>query len=392
MFNIDKKIWEEKKGFWTAKEILQQPNTWEKTLRQIKESYNEINEFIKPIIKSDNYEIVFTGAGTSEFVGNSIFSYLNKTNDYHCRSYATTDILATPENYLSETKPTLLVSFGRSGNSPESVATVEVANVVCKKICHLFITCNNKGDLAEFAKNNENCLAVNLTSETHDKSFAMTSSFSNMYLAAVLIFSLDKLDNLDQSVSTVVKNARNLLDIDYQKIVDIVAKYDFKRIVYLGSNSQKGVAQESSLKMLELTAGRVVTMYDTPLGFRHGPKSIINDETLIVIYVSDDSYTRKYELDIIKEMSKQRKGDKILAITTTFDSEIEALVDFYYSFDNNLLLDNVFSGLEYIVVAQIISLFKSLSLDITPDNPCPTGEVNRVVTGVTIYPYDKGEK
>ena len=30
---------------------------------------------------------------------------------------------------------------------------------------------------------------------------------------------------------------------------------------------------------------------------------------------------------------------------------------------------------------------QSLSLGITPDNPCPTGEVNRVVKGVTLYPY-----
>ena len=49
--------------------------------------------------------------------------------------------------------------------------------------------------------------------------------------------------------------------------------------------------------------------------------------------------------------------------------------------------ENVFLGFEYIAFAQTLAALKSLSLDITPDNPCPTGEVNRVVKGVTLYPY-----
>ena len=89
--------------------------------------------------------------------------------------------------------------------------------------------------------------------------------------------------------------------------------FDFDRIVYLGNIALKGVAQESALKMLELTAGKVATMYDSQLGFRHGPKSIINDTPLTVAYLSDDAYRRQYELDLIKEMSGQRKGNKIVA-------------------------------------------------------------------------------
>jgi len=46
-------------------------------------------------------------------------------------------------------------------------------------------------------------------------------------------------------------------------------------------------------------------------------------------------------------------------------------------------------GLKMIVLAHMIGFFKSISLGITVDNPCPTGEVNRVVTGVTIYPVER---
>ena len=112
---------------------------------------------------------------------------------------------------------------------------------------------------------------------------------------------------------------------DYEFFKNIAGEYDFNRIVYLGANCLKGIAQESQLKMLELTAGKVATMFDTPMGFRHGPKSIINDETLTVVYVSDDPYTRQYEVDLIKEMSAQRKGNKIVAIMNKMDKEVAEL-------------------------------------------------------------------
>ena len=105
----------------------------------------------------------------------------------------------------------------------------------------------------------------------------MTSSFSNMYLATYLCFNLDNLDEAISDVEKIIAAGQNFLDNQYSIAKEIVDSYDFKRIVYLGSNALKGISQESALKMLELTAGEVVTMYDTPLGFRHGPKSIVDD-------------------------------------------------------------------------------------------------------------------
>ena len=152
----------------------------------------------------------------------------------------------------------------------------------------------------------------------------------------------------------------------------------------------KGISQESALKMLELTAGEVVTMYDTPLGFRHGPKSIVDDDTLTVIYISDNAYSRQYEIDLIKEMSGQRKGNKIVVMNGKCD-EIKELVDYVVEFDIDGKFDNILLGFDYIILAQTVAVLKSLAMGKTPDNPCPTGEVNRVVKGVTLYPYSKGE-
>ena len=388
-FNLSEEILVKNKAIFTAKEIAQQPSTWRKTLRQVGQIRQELTKFIEKTTKQEDFDIVLTGAGTSEFVGNSVYSYLNRFYDYKVKSYATTDLTASPENFISATKPTLLVSYGRSGDSPESIGAIQSVEAVNPKVHHLFITCNKDGALSLRAnKDGDRCFAINLTPETLDQSFAMTSSYSNMYLATLLAFAKEEYEELVKSVEHLASTVEKWLETDFHLAQDMVQQYNFERIVYLGTNTQKGVAQESALKMLELTAGRVVTMFDTPLGFRHGPKSIIDDTTLTVLYLSDHIYQRQYELDLLKEMAVQRKGNKILVVANTASLEAKELADWYYCFEGQAR-DNVVNGLAYITIAQLIALFKSLSLSITPDNPCPTGEVNRVVKGVILYPYSK---
>lgn len=387
IFNIDENQMKKTLSSFTLKEIYQQPKTWLKTLNQIKESRQAIQAFIDKVIKCDDFDVILTGAGTSEFVGNALYSYLNKKLNYKVKSYGTTDIVATPENYLSRTKPTLLISFGRSGNSPESIGAVDAASAVCSNLYNLFITCNKNGALSKMAGELDNCYAINLTEETHDQSFAMTSSFSNMYLAAYLCFNLDNLDEKSLVLNQVASSTQNFLDNNFEVAYKIVNEYNFERIVYLGSNTLKGISQESSLKMLELTAGKTVAVFDTPLGFRHGPKSIINDSTLTVVYVSNDEYTYKYDVDLIKEISSQRKNNKLVVVSDKHSEELDALADYTLSYDINENANNIELGLAYITFAQTLAVLKSLSMNLTPDNPCPSGEVNRVVKGVTLYPY-----
>lgn len=387
IFDVTEEKMQQTMSTFTLTEIYQQPATWKKTCDQIRAHKDELKAFIDQVITREDFDVILTGAGTSEFVGNALFPALTGKLNYKVKSYGTTDIVATPEAYLSRTKPTLLISFGRSGNSPESVGAIDAAEAVCDNIWHLFVTCNKDGALSKRAATTGNCYAINLTDETHDQSFAMTSSFSNMYLATYLCFHLDCLDETIAKVEKIMAAGQSFLDGKYGIAQQIVNEYDFNRIVYLGSNCLKGIAQESALKMLELTAGRVVTMYDTPLGFRHGPKSIIDDNTITVVYLSDDAYTRQYEVDLIKEMSGQRKGNKIVAVMSAADEAVSALVDYTVVYDLADKNESALLGLDDILFAQTLAVLKSLSMGITPDNPCPTGEVNRVVKGVTLYPY-----
>ena len=389
IFGIAEEQMQQTSSVFTLREIYQQPATWKKTCEQIKASKDALKKFIDQVITCEDFDVILTGAGTSEFVGNALFPCLTGRLRHKIKSYGTTDLVATPEAYLSRTKPTLLVSFGRSGNSPESIGAIDVAEAVCDHVYHLFVTCNKDGALSKRAATTNNCYAINLTDETHDQSFAMTSSFSNMYLATYLCFHLDELDAAIAKVEKIIAAGQRFLDEQFGIAQQIVDGYDFNRIVYLGSNCLKGIAQESALKMLEMTAGRVVTMYDTPLGFRHGPKSIIDDNTITVVYLSDDAYTRRYEVDLIKEMSGQRKGNKIVAVLSKADEMVSALVDYTVVYGLADTTESALLGMDDILFAQTLAVLKSLSMKITPDNPCPTGEVNRVVKGVTLYPYTR---
>lgn len=392
IFDISAEKMRETSSIFTLTEIRQQPATWKKTCAQVAAVKEELQVFLNQVLKEDDFDIVLTGAGTSEFIGNALYRVLNKKYQYKVKSYATTDIVPAPEEYLSPEKPTILVSFGRSGNSPESTGAVDAAETVCRNLYHLFITCNHEGSLSGMAKGRKNCFALNLTPEVHDQSFAMTSSFSNMYLAAYLAFHLEDVDELAEEMGRICEAGEDFLEKGYPAVRKIVEEFDFKRIVYLGNTALKGISQESALKMLELTAGQVAAIHDSPLGFRHGPKSIIDDDTLTVVYLSDEAYMRNYEVDLVKEMSSQRKKNKIAVIWNTPCEEVKGLADYVIEMGVGNAMGNGLLGCGYILFAQTLAVMKSLQLGITPDNPCPTGEVNRVVKGVTLYPYELKRK
>lgn len=371
------------KDFYTLKEIEQQKRLWLETINLVKEKKEEIKSFLD---KNDfkNRKIIFTGAGTSEFVGNSITPALGG----NVLSIATTDIVSNPENYLKKDEKVILISCARSGNSPESVATVKLADEIIDDVCHILITCNKDGKLAINKKDDKKALVLLMPEESNDKGFAMTSSFTCMSLTGLLIFNLESLEKIEDIMK---KQIEKINDEDMKSLIDSLITLDISRIVYLGSSCLKGVAEEAALKCLELTAGHMSLHYNSPLGFRHGPKSIINDTTMIITLLSNNDYTRKYELDLLKEMYNENKKKVLVTLDMKNSDEARENSHYYYTFNSeDSGVEDVFNMFSYIYFAQLFAFYKSKSFGINPDNPCPTGEVNRVVQGVIIYDY-KGE-
>ncbi|MFB1052115.1 SIS domain-containing protein [Paraliobacillus sp. JSM ZJ581] len=388
MFNLTDERLEQMKAVHTATEIHHQPEVWQELFDQFTENKASYQQFIEKIYaKHDYVRVIFTGAGTSAFVGDTLAPELRRQNNSNVQfeSIPTTDIVSNPTNYFSENKPTILVSFARSGNSPESVAAVSLGEQIIKDFYQVVITCNNEGKLAKNAKKDENSLVLLTPAKAHDKGFAMTSSFSSMLLTAYYLFSNQGISK--NEIESLTANAKHCLD-NCATIIDQILDIDFERIVYLGSGLLGQLAHEAALKLLELSAGKVVALHESSLGFRHGPKSILNDKSIVMLFISQDPYTRKYDLDILRELHAD--GVKVVTLTTTNDKEVEELAEWTVNvIDHEDKLSDFYHSLLYIIFAQAFALKKSIQLGITPDNPSPDGKVNRVVQGVTIYPFEK---
>jgi len=370
-----------RQAIFTAEEIAQQPDVWLKTTQQVREQRGPLSRFIRQTTEEKEFDVILTGAGTSEYVGRSLYPALLQKLQGRVHAIGTTDIVATPELFISPSRKTLLVSFARSGNSPESVGAIRAAERISDQVSHLLITCNEDGELARLAKGRENCYSLVLAPETNDRSFAMTSSFTSMYLAALLALT----GEYDMETYEAVSSAEKFLAKGHRALAEFVRENSFRRVVYLGSDVLKGIAQESALKILELTAGRMVALYDTPMGFRHGPKSVVDEGTVCVLFLSDNVHTRRYEMDVLKELYRDRKGSRLIALIAAEDAEVSEYCDLCINMGYRGSAANRQLAPAYMMVAQTMALLYSMKLGVTPDNPCPTGEVNRVVRGVTIY-------
>lgn len=373
-------------GLNTAKEIIQQPDTWRESIKNLIKNKIEIKSFIDSFLSKKEFRIILTGAGTSAFAGEVCEPYLTSLLNKRVEAIATTDLVASPKSYFIKDIPTLLVSFARSGNSPESVHAVNLASQLVDDLYQIVITCNENGKLAKNTVNDEKSLLLLMPPQTNDLGFAMTSSFTTMVLNAMAVFNIDNIENFSSDVDKLSNSVNDFIENNIEKVTSL-SNEDFERIVYLGSSTSKGIARESALKVLELTAGKVNASYDTPLGFRHGPKSVVDDETVSVIYISNDEYTRKYDLDLAKEMLAHKKNDKVVIVGDNIEEDILNKADYVFNVENiNYTVENeVLLPLQQIIFGQMLSFLKSVNLGITPDNPCPTGEVNRVVQGVILH-------
>jgi tagatose-6-phosphate ketose/aldose isomerase len=370
-------------GIWTAREIAQQPAVWTKIERGIVRQAGALRAFLEPLLARRDLRIVLTGAGTSAFVGECLAPALKRRTQIRVDAVATTDLVCSPDAWLEPAVPTLLVSFARSGNSPESVAAVAIAEQGVPDCHHLIITCNAEGSLYRQGQRMRNSHAVLLPEETNDRGFAMTSSFTGMMLAAALAFDLVPAGTPAELAAW----ATHVLETGLPLFGNLV-RSGFERVVYLGSQALKGLAREAALKMLELSDGHIVAVAETPLGFRHGPKTIVNERTLVVVLLGNDAYTRRYDLDLLNELRADAVAGRVLALSARA-MDVAHPDDLVLSSGAGEASDLALC-LPYVLFAQVLAFLQSLALGLRPDVPNAGGTVSRVVRGVTIYPWDAG--
>lgn len=344
----------------TWSETLAQPGIWRRWAKEC--DFDAHRSWIEQQLFD---EVWFCGAGTSAFIGDIIVGGLEGASPaYNIRAVSSTDLVARPHAYLSGRNP-LVVSFGRSGNSSESIGTLDALDALAPSAPRLNITCNKDSTLAN--RTTDATRVIVLPSETHDTGFAMTSSFSTMLYTALALFAgcIDPADKLVR--------AADVFETVRPAMLSSIAVAP-KRVVFLGTGAMTFAAREASLKVMELSAGKIASIWDSVLGFRHGPKSFVAEDTEIVVFGSADHTAIKYENDLIDELKLQFPTARVTTIGPDLDIHLPHPDGTVWATPNAILY------------AQMAGALWAHSMNINVDNPFEgQGTLTRVVSGVKLY-------
>lgn len=384
----DSTAWQRLGGADTAAEIAQQPALWDELARDLAQARERVQAFLGDCLNDPRQRVLFTGAGSSGFIADLVADGINAQWPAEVRALHTTNLLTHPALYLQRDRPTLLVSFGRSGSSPESVAAVELVRAQVDHARFLDITCNAQGELARRGAGRDDTCTLLMPAASCDRAFAMTSSLSCMLLAAQCVFDSAPWPRRIERLQRLAALAHEGL-AQWDAPVAALAQREFNRVIYLASGPLEALAREAALKVLELTAGRVLALANTPLGFRHGPKSTLDGDTLVVVMRSNNALARRYEHDLLDELRRDGVAGHVLSIGPHADIGDDDYRLRVPPLDDGALTDNAFTDSwlapVWLTFAQMYALQRSAALGLTPDNPFPDGTVNRVVKGVTIH-------
>ena len=376
-------------------EIKHEPEIWKKLLTskkdEIEKLQNELAFFLQEK-RAQNIDpkIIIAGAGTSEYIG-AVLQYALIELGHHAVSVATTDIVTNPHLYFNQGEPTILISVARSGNSPESTqALKEGARIMQDKLWSIALVCNANSKLALWkAKYHEKHNTLLMPPASNDQSLAMTCSFTTLILGVLSLFiPFDQLENnLEQTIEHLAKYqsalSQTIQPITEKKVLD-------KRIVIIGSQKMFGYCREASLKIVELSDGRIISVPETFVGFRHGPMALINNtkSMLVIGLMSINTLTRKYEIDLINQLINKLKTNHfgLLIFDQKFEPELQAkLKNNYVSCQVQHGIEDTFHGLAIIYVLQIFAMLMAIKAGSDPDNPAPEGVIHRVVQGVIVH-------
>lgn len=363
----------------TLREILQQPATWRVTGGSRAGLHRAV---VQHVLASGVEHVVLTGSGSSVYVGEAVAPWLQAELGIPVRAVPAGDLLTHRSGMLPR-GPGLLVSIARSGDSPESVGAVDAVLANAPTWRHLAITCNANGALATRYADDSRVDAIVLDERTNDRSLVMTSSFTNLMLAA---------SQLTRSAPVTADGAAALAE----RVVDIyadalaaMASSGRDTAVYLGSGGAFGVAREAALKMLEMTGGDTVTLAETFLGFRHGPMAWLRRGGTLVAFLSGDATVRAYENDLLRELDAKGLGASRIVVGEGIDPSLVGPSGLAIDLPGLYRLPPAQQGLLHAVVGQWLAFFRCLHLGHRPDTPSE-GVLTRVVGTFALHGPESG--
>jgi len=372
----------------TPREIWQQPDTWGTTYEICASRRSHLDEALRRAgigRGSASPTVYLVGAGTSDYTGRALAALLRRRWGCEVWAVPSTTLLTDFDDFHLSGKEYLWISFSRSGDSPESVAVLERALERSRSIHHLVITCNATGNMAELCtRHPDRALALVLDDAVNDRGLAMTSSFTNMLVAGQCVAHLECLEEFGGMVSRLAESGRQFLPLAAEIAAEITT-LGCTRACFVGSGVLRGVADECALKVVELSAGKLTTLAETPLGLRHGPMSSVDGDTLFTAFLSSEPRRRGYELDLLREIDRKRLGRVRVVVTTGDGSDVSELADYRLKLALPAdFADDCRPALD-VMLGQLLGLFTSMRCGLKPDQPSPSGTISRVVQPIKLY-------
>lgn len=373
----------------TPREIWHQPETWTKTYQRCRERCGELQDLLRRAGigrgNTSSPTVYLVGAGTSDYTGRALAGLLGRRWSCEVWAIPSTTLLTEFEQFHRPGKEYLWISFSRSGESPEGVALLEQALDQHREIRHLVITCNAQGAMAQLClRHADRAAALVLDDEVNDRGLAMTSSFTNMVLAGQCLGHLDDFERFGDVVAEMGDLGRRFL-IVAAETASTITMLGCTRTCFVGAGALRAVADESGLKVMELSAGKVTTLAETPLGLRHGPLSSVDGQTLFVAFLSSELRRRGYELDLLREIDRKRLGRVRAVVTAGEVQDVASLVDYCLSLGCAADFPDLYRPVLDVMFGQLIGLFASMRSGLKPDQPSPGGTITRVVAPIKLY-------
>jgi D-galactosamine 6-phosphate deaminase/isomerase len=332
--------------------------------------------------------LTLTGSGSSEYAGHCVRLPLQNELGISAQAIGGGDLLAHGARVLSPARPGLMVSIARSGDSPESAGVLALMLRTQPQIRHLILTCNEAGSLARTYQHDARALVITLDEETNDQGLVMTSSFTNLVLAARSL-GLARRSEQFQSICEQLSGIASALIHEHLGDLAEVAKAPFKRALFLGSGSRFGGGREAALKMLEMTAGRVTTMCETYLGVRHGPMSYVHEDTLVVCFLSSDPTLRAYESDLLRELDQKELGLLKVVVGEGIPDDLLRENDVALECRGLRRVGDENSAVIDVIAGQLLAFFRCREEGLRPDSPSEDGVISRVVQTFALhFPQD----
>lgn len=306
---------------------------------------------------SHNYdEIIFFGCGSSYNLSQAAAFFTRSVWDgKNCLALPSSELLINTDAYIWGNKKYLIIGFSRSGETSESVDVVRLLKGKGNIISFTF-SCKKGSPILDFSDYYFVCEGA------LENSVVMTSSFSSMLIGYCLV--LLKFLNHKEMLCEI----RHLIDYVGNSIYDVfkfISEYlrqnDFNSYFVLGSGFDYGLAVEADLKMKEMsqTPSYSYHIYE----FNHGPKSLVNEESLCVILTPNKNLFKLR--NVIREIL--RLGAKVLVSGSNTSGISHGRLS--YISCNAEFGSELIKSFVNIPIFQILAYVKAIKKNLNPDKP-----------------------